>query len=87
MCISSDLKYFHTSDLELAAAHTVSQTLIQFSLTTCSVLHFFSTTRCVEVSGVQRMMGTHGPMVTVVAVSLHSALLQLKKRLTERPIV
>lgn len=41
--------------------------------------HFRPSTISVQTNGVQRMMGTHGLMVTVVPASLSSPLLLLKK--------
>lgn len=68
---------FHTSGLKVAGASAASPTLSLCSLSTRSVRHFvpFST---VQACGVQRMMGSHGLMVTEVPTFLHSALLHLK---------
>lgn len=49
-------KHFHVSDVKLAGASSISKTYCHFSFTTGSV----------GASGVQRMMGMHGSMVTAV---------------------
>lgn len=46
-----------------------------FSAATCGVHLFHSTTRSVQASGTQRMMGMQEPLVTVIPTSLGSTLL------------
>lgn len=48
---------------------------------TCSIGHFHPATKSVKVSGAQRMMGTHEPMMSIVPSYLFSALLWLKNLL------
>lgn len=64
VCLFSFLAttYFYTSDSRLAGASAIAQT---------------TTTRMVGASRAQRMMGTHGLMVTAVHTSLRPALVQL----------
>lgn len=65
------------SHLKLAGTFAISQTLWLGSLSPfCSFRHFCSTTKSVKV---QRIVGTHGPQVTVVPTSLRFVLLQLKR--------
>lgn len=72
-------KCFHTLDLKLAGASSISQTLALGSLSP----HVVSVTCALlidPVSTAQRMMDMQGPVVAVVPTPLHSACLQLKEK-------
>lgn len=78
------------SHLKVAGTFAISQTLRLGSPSSlCSILLFRSTTKSVKASKVHRIVGTHGPKVTVVPTSLRFALLQIKRYtfLAKRTIV
>lgn len=72
-------KCFHTLDLKLAGASSISQTLALRS-SSSNVVSVTCALLIDPVNMVQRMMDMQRPVVAVIPTPLHSACLQLKEK-------